>query len=247
MRTAAAALLCIAALPAFADEPPLRFITTAELAARAVGPAARWSFTIVDARTRVEYSEGHIAGAVNAPASDISALLPRLVRNKTRQLIFYCNGPKCTKSQKAARAAMAIGYLDVLEYNEGLPAWGKARLPIDGTPLPAFEAPALAADELAALRTGGGVILVDVRDTPEFDAFHIPGSMSAPLDQLAARAKGMRKDRSIVIVDHAGHQTAIAARVLHSVGRSDLKRLDGGVVAWQQKGLPTESATLVQH
>lgn len=236
---------CALAMAARADEKPLDFITTDQLAAKATGAPAKWSFTIVDARTRVEFGEGHLPGAINCPASEAPRLLPKLVKDKARELIFYCNGPKCTKSQKAARAAIALGYTRVLEYNEGLPAWGKARLPIDGTPLAAFDAPAVAPEELAKLREGPGApLVVDVRDAEEFKAFHLPGSINVPVDELHQRAGKLPRGKEIVLACHSGHQSPIAARVLHSLGRSDLRRLDGGVLAWQQKGLPTESGAL---
>ena len=136
-------LFCAMALLATAarsEEAPLTFIGTSELSAKvSSGPASRWNFTVVDARTRVEYEESHIAGAINVPASQTQALLPKRVKDRSRTIIFYCNGPKCTKSQKGARAAIALGYSSVFEYNEGLPAWGKAGLRLAGTPLPAFE------------------------------------------------------------------------------------------------------------
>jgi rhodanese-related sulfurtransferase len=90
-------------------------------------------------------------------------------------------------------------------------------------------------------------VVIDVRDAVEYEAFHVPGARNIPLDALQGRFKELPHGREIVIVCHAGHQSPIAARVLHQLGRSDLKRLDGGVVAWQQKGLPTESGPLARH
>src|SRR5689334_16979344 len=125
-RLVAVSILC-AASSLRAEETPLRYIATAELAARLHAPdAAPKGLTVIDARARVEYDEGHIPGAVNLPAEKVPSLLRRLVKDRRRPLVFYCNGPKCTKSQKAARMAIALGYADVLEYNEGMPGWGKA-------------------------------------------------------------------------------------------------------------------------
>jgi len=243
------AVVCtLAAAAGRAEEAPLNFITTEQLAARAKGAPASWNFTIVDARSRVEYGEGRVPGAINCPASEATQLLPKLVKDRARELIFYCNGPNCTKSQKAARAALALGYKRVLEYNEGLPAWGKAKLPLDGKPLAAFEAPAIAPEALAEARAKPGApVVIDVRDRVEYDAFHVLGAISMPLDSIRLRYKELPKDREVVISCHAGHQSPIGARLLHSLGRSDLKRLDGGVIAWQQKGLPTESGSLAHR
>ncbi len=230
-------LLSLCAVAARAEEAALPLITTAELSARIKTSAA--AFTLVDARTRVEYAEGHIPGAVNCPASEAATLLPKLVKDRSRQLVFYCNGPRCTKSQKAAHEAISLGYTRVVEYNEGLPAWGKAGLPIDGKPLPAFDAPAISPEEASELKARGAV-LVDVRDAPEYQSFHVPGSINIPIDDLHKRHKDLPRGREIVLVCHSGHQSPIAARLLNSLGHKDLKRLDGGVMAWRQKGLPTD-------
>jgi 3-mercaptopyruvate sulfurtransferase SseA len=38
-----------------------------------------------------------------------------------------------------------------------------------------------------------GVIVVDVRETPSFEAGHIPGARSIPLDKIEARAAELKK------------------------------------------------------
>jgi len=238
-----AAALCAAAFcatAARAEEAPLTFVTTSKLAALTEGPSAKWNFALIDARTRVEYAEGHIAGAQGCPASEIASQLPSMVPDRSRQVVFYCNGPKCTKSQKAARAAIALGYKNVLEYNEGLPAWREAKLAVVGSPLPAFDPPVVTAESLQQMReTRDRPLLVDVRDRAEFEALHIAGSVNIQLDDLQDRAARFPAGRRIVLVDHSGHQVPIAARVLKHAGHgADLQKLEGGLLLWQQKKLP---------
>jgi len=237
-----------AAGPLRADDAPLTFITTQDLSARtAAAPPARWSFTVVDARTRVEYEENHIAGAINCPASQTQALLPKLVQNKSRELVFYCNGPKCTKSQKGARMALGLGYHKVLEYNEGLPAWSKASLPVAGSPLPPAEMAVIAADELRArMESGKGPAVVDVRDAIEFASVRVAGTINIPLDELEKRAREVPAGE-VVLMDHSGSQALIAGRVLQKAGRTGLTRLEGGLLAWQQKGLPVEEKAIAER
>jgi rhodanese-related sulfurtransferase len=243
---ASAALL--AAAQARGDEKPLTFISTADLHAKtASAPTPRWTFTVVDARTRVEFEENHIAGAINCPASQAAALLPKLVKDKSRQLIFYCNGPKCTKSQKAARVALSIGYHNVLEYNEGLPAWGKANLPVAGNPMPAVEMASVSPEDLRArMDSGKGPAVVDVRDAVEFASIRVAGSLNIPLDELEKRAHELPAGE-LVVMDHTGSQTLIAGRVLQKAGRPGASRLEGGLLAWQQKGLPVEEKALAER
>ncbi|MFL5310181.1 MAG: rhodanese-like domain-containing protein [Myxococcales bacterium] len=243
---ASAALL--AAGQARADEAPLTFITTADLHAKTVAaPPTRWAFTVIDARTRVEFEENHIAGAISCPATQTAALLPRLVKDKSHRLIFYCNGPKCTKSQKAARVAMSLGYHNVLEYNEGLPAWGKANLPVAGSPMPAAEMASISPEDLRArMQAAKGLTVVDVRDAVEFASVRVAGTVNLPLDELEKRARELPAGE-LVVMDHGGGQSLIAGRVLQKAGRSGASRLEGGLLAWQQKGLPVEEKALAER
>ena len=238
----------LAAAQARADEAPLTFITTADLHAKtAAAPPTRWAFTVVDARTRVEFEENHIAGAISCPATQTAALLPKLVKDNSRQVIFYCNGPKCTKSQKAARIAISLGYRKVLEYNEGLPAWGKANLPVAGNPLPPVEMALISPEDLRArMDAGKGTTVVDVRDAVEFASVRVAGTLNIPLDELEKRVRELPAGE-VVMMDHAGSQSLIAGRVLQKAGRRGAARLEGGLLAWQQKGLPVEEKALAER
>jgi rhodanese-related sulfurtransferase len=237
-----------AAGPLRANDTPLTFITTEQLSARtAEAPPWQWGFTVIDARTRVEFEESHIAGAINCPASQTQAQLPKLVKDRSRELIFYCNGPKCTKSQKSAHLALSLGYRNVLEYNEGLPAWSKARLPVLGAPLPEAEMASVGAEELRArMASGKRPLVVDVRDAAEFASGRIAGTINVPLDELEKRARELPAGE-VVIMDHGGGQTLIAGRLLRKTGRTGLTRLDGGLLAWQRKGLPVEQKTMAER
>jgi rhodanese-related sulfurtransferase len=230
-------LLASAALAAV----PLPTISTADLAAKVKSaPPEQWGFTVVDARSGVEYGEAHIPGAINVPALETKSKLPKLVKDKNRPLFFYCNGPRCTKSRKGAHAAIALGYRHVTEYNEGLPGWGKSGNPIASNPLPSFVSPSMSPAALHALiGKKGAPTLIDVRDRDEFAEWHIAGSKNIPLDELA-KALPSLQGKSLCLVDHSGFQEAMAGRLLHSLKRANFTHLDGGLLAWQSQGLPVE-------
>ncbi len=238
MRTLLVAALaaCSLALPAHAQEAPV--IATDALAAKMSGPPASWSFTLVDARTQVEFSESHIPGSVLVPARLVTKKLPELVKDKARLVVFYCNGPNCTKTVKAAKAALSVGYTNIAEYKEGLPGWGKSGRPTEGKPMPSVEVPAISPAALKeAVASKNGPFLIDVRDPEEFASFRIAGAASMPIDEIEARLKEVPAGRAIILVDHAGHQTPLAGRLLAKLGRKEVKRLDGGILRWQSDGL----------
>ncbi len=238
MRTLLAAVLVVSSLasPAHAQEAPV--IGTDALAAKMSGAPAAWGFTLVDARTQVEFAESHIPGAALVPARLVTTKLPELVKDKSRLVVFYCNGPNCTKTVKAAKAALSAGYTNIAEYKEGLPGWGKSGRKTEGKPMKSVEVPAIAPAALKeAAASKNPPFLMDVRDPEEFASFRIAGAVSVPIDEIAARLKEVAPGRTIVILDHAGHQAPIAGRLLNQLGRKDVKRLDGGILRWQSEGM----------
>lgn len=203
-------------------------------------PPAKWGFTLVDARTETEFAEGHIPGSILVPAKQAGKKLPHLVPDKARQIIFYCNGPNCTKTHKAAKEAAAVGYTNLAEYRDGLPGWAKARQKVDGDPNPPVEVPALSPKALQQELAGAKKpVLIDIRDADEFVPGHLAGAVSVPMDDLRAKLASIPPGR-ICLVDHAGHQAPVAARLLARLGRKDLARLDGGILAWRAAGLPVQ-------
>jgi rhodanese-related sulfurtransferase len=231
-------LVAVLVAPAVPRAEEVKLIPTAELSAKVKAHAK--DLVLVDSRTEVEFGEGHIPGAILIPAKATAAKLPGHAA-KEQLVVFYCNGPDCTKSRKAYKAAAALGYANLREYTEGLPAWKLAGLEVVGAPLPPFDVgPGLEPKEVKALLAGPGApAIIDVRDADEFEAFRLAGARSFPVDAIAKRAAELPAG-PILLVDHAGHQIKVAARLLAKLGHRDLKWLRGGLLAWSDAGLPTE-------
>lgn len=220
-----------------------KVIGTEELARKLAAPPASRDFVLIDTRTQVEYSEAHIPGSSLIPARLIATKLPAVVKDKGGAVVFYCNGPNCTKTTKAAKAAAALGYTNITEYKEGLPGWARSGRKTEGRPLAPFDAALVSAGSLkAALAGPNAPVLIDIRDPEEFASFRIAEAIGVPIDDVGAWVAKAPAGRRVVIVDHAGHQAPTAARVLHDAGRSDVSRLDGGILKWQAQGLPVVTA-----
>ena len=116
---------------AIVNEPspgPTRQITTAEF--REI--LARGEAVVLDARPAEEFGMSHVPGAVNVsqkPETPMSfyvsdvAEVTRLVPDRGRPLIVYCNGPFCGKSRRFAEELVAAGYVQVRRYQLGMPGW----------------------------------------------------------------------------------------------------------------------------
>jgi rhodanese-related sulfurtransferase len=103
------------------------------------------------------------------------------------------------------------------------------------------EVETISRQELAERLGRGDVVLVDVRPRAEFDAGHIDGALSIPIDEFARRLAELPADHEVVAYCRGpfcayAHD---AVRQLHAAGR-DAKRLDVGWPEWRLAGLPSE-------
>jgi len=78
---------------------------------------------LIDSRTREEYVQAHIPGAINIPAGQLEAHTTALPKNKNIPLIFYCRGLGCTLSKMAANEAVSLGFTYLMIYQAGMPDW----------------------------------------------------------------------------------------------------------------------------
>src|SRR2546423_1742034 len=116
------------------------------------------------------------------------------------------------------------------------PGWTLPRpLRPPGTNGPAEMASISPEDLRARMESGKGPAVIDVRDAVEFASVRVAGTVNIPLDELEKRAGEVQADE-MVVMDHGGGQSLIAGRVLQKAGRGGASRLDGGLLAWQQKG-----------
>ncbi len=96
------------------------------------------------------------------------------------------------------------------------------------------------ADLQSLLAHGGGLQLVDVREHPEFAGGRIAGARCLPLGEVERRAPELDRGRPVVCVCRSGKRSAQAAEKLEALGFTRVHQLDGGLLAWEQAGLPVE-------
>ena len=102
----------------------------------------------------------------------------------------------------------------------------------------------LSALELDERLEQGKVVVLDVRPESEFLAGHIPGALSAPLDELESVAEGLPKRREVVAYCRGPYCVYAdeAVRLLRARGFR-ANRLAVGVPEWRRAGLPVEVAS----
>ncbi|ACA14844.1 Rhodanese domain protein [Methylobacterium sp. 4-46] len=125
-------LLVCTALPARAQAPmQIQGATTVDAQQILALVEAKPDLAIIDNRRPEDFNAGHLDGAVRLLDTDLTAeALAGIVKAKSAPVLFYCNGPKCGRAAKAAKAAVDLGYTQVYYYSLGMDEWNKLNLPL---------------------------------------------------------------------------------------------------------------------
>lgn len=91
----------------------------------------------------------------------------------------------------------------------------------------------LTAPELQAkLAQQEPLLLLDVRETFEYNYARIEGSVLIPLNQIPQRIAELDSEQPIVLICHHGMRSQQAANFLDHHGFQNLANLVGGIDAW---------------
>jgi rhodanese-related sulfurtransferase len=94
----------------------------------------------------------------------------------------------------------------------------------------------------AATRSKSGeAVIVDVRETDEWDEEHIPGAMHMSRGTIELDIEEKVPDPNAMIICHCGGggRSALAAESLQKMGYKNVRSMAGGFKAWKAAGLPT--------
>jgi molybdopterin/thiamine biosynthesis adenylyltransferase/rhodanese-related sulfurtransferase len=101
-------------------------------------------------------------------------------------------------------------------------------------------APAEAAQELG----NGDVALVDTREPHEYDEVHLDGARLVPPGILLDEIESVVPDRSqrVILYCRSGRRSGKAAEQMAELGYENVSNVAGGILAWQEAGLPVVEA-----
>jgi rhodanese-related sulfurtransferase len=87
-------------------------------------------------------------------------------------------------------------------------------------------------------------VLVDVRETKEYDGGRLPKAVHIPLSQLDTRVGELAKHsgRPVIAYCATGMRSRSAGAALAKAGFKEVYNLNGGFRAWKDAGLPVEKA-----
>lgn len=96
--------------------------------------------------------------------------------------------------------------------------------------------------EATALINRRNAVLLDVRETQEYEGGRILNAVHLPQSQLATRGHELKKlaSRPVIAYCERGMRSQAAAAALSKLGFAEVYSLRGGMRAWSEAGLPTE-------
>lgn len=86
---------------------------------------------VIDSRKKTEYQKGHIEGAINILNTKLKqADLENISPDKSKEILFYCNGTRCLRSTDSIKKAKNWGYTKLIWFRGGWKEWTEKRLPV---------------------------------------------------------------------------------------------------------------------
>jgi hydroxyacylglutathione hydrolase len=187
---------------------------------------------VVDTRSTSEFAAGHVPGTLNIPLGRsfttwAGSVLPY---DRDFYLVLESNGAEV---EEVVRDLAMIG----LDRVAGSFSVGAVQSWIEhhrGGESVADVSP----ERLESLLAADSVELVDVRNSSEWEAGHIPGSRNVPLGRLPELLDGIPREKPLVVHCQAGGRAAVAISVLRSRGFADVSHLAGDFAQWSAEQRP---------
>lgn len=205
---------------------------------KALGNANR--LELLDLLAQGPRSVEALAGAAGIGMTTCSANLQALrraglvtTRRDRNRIVYSLAGPDVAGLLAALRAVAQAHRAET----------ARARLAYLGLDTGAGAIDEVPREELLRRVAAGDVVVLDVRPEEEFSAGHVPGAVSIPVDQLAARLAELPADVKVVAYCRGAYCVFAhdAVRLLRAHGR-DADKLVDGMLEWQLAGLPVTGA-----
>ena len=96
-------------------------------------------------------------------------------------------------------------------------------------------------EQVAEWRDNDQVVIVDVREEPEWQDAHIPGAILMPLSSFDPARIPDVNGKHLVFHCRSGQRCGMAARKAVAAGfKGSIARMAGGILAWGAAGYPWE-------
>ncbi|MEW6407766.1 MAG: rhodanese-like domain-containing protein [Patescibacteria group bacterium] len=215
----------------------LKTITTSELREKI---NKKEKIILLDVQKEENFTQKHLPGAINIPASQLDSRKNELPRDK--EIIVIGAGEKidtCQICEKAAESLISFGFSDVRHYKEGIAGWGESGLPLI-TEITATYKNINSEQLKQKIDDKENILIVDLRDKKEYEQEKIPNAISMPFVGILKRIDELPSDREIIFYDKTSQGSNLIVEELTKKGMINVTNLVGGFLAWKEKGYPAK-------
>jgi rhodanese-related sulfurtransferase len=196
---------------------------------------------LIDIRDAAEFSKEHLPASQNVEPGQLSEMLARMDKSKT--FVFIADSTISSADATALEKIMLDAGADkYFILAGGFSEWKNKFSPTisDGDPN-SFSDQAkvtyIKSDQLKVLLgTDPRVLVVDLRNGPQFAEGHIKNAINIPLDELENSTGKIPGGRKIVLCDKDGLWSFKGAVRLYDLGFFNVLSLADGLDTWRQKG-----------
>ncbi len=82
----------------------------------------------------------------------------------------------------------------------------------------------------------GNAIIVDVRMPFEVRGGIVPGSVNIPMKEVSAHKDDLMKYDTVYLICQSGGRSEMTGMMLYTDGLTQVCNVDGGTMAWREKG-----------
>jgi hydroxyacylglutathione hydrolase len=186
---------------------------------------------LVDARPKAEFNQEHIPGALNIQADEGFSNWAGWILDPERPIVLVAPSQRI---DELVRDLIRVGLDRVAGYLTDVASWRES-----GRDTTSLEQ--VSAEELYNRRDE--YTIVDVRGQEEWNSGHIPGALHVHVGYIAKQLSELPTDRPLALHCAGGDRSNLAASILKAHGVENVSNVAGGIMAWQEAGLPvtTES------
>lgn len=186
---------------------------------------------VLDTRSPQDFVKGHIPNSIfigidGGFAPWVGALIPDL----QQPIVFIADAGR---EEEVITRLSRVGYDHTIGYLDGgFEAWEIAGKEVDTLV-------SIPASEFAETFATGSLHVLDVRKPGEFEAEHIDGATSFPLDYISDNMNQIEKEKTYHLHCAGGYRSVIAASILKSRGYDQIIDVAGGYKAISETDIPT--------
>ncbi|MCP4458185.1 MAG: MBL fold metallo-hydrolase [Cytophagales bacterium] len=186
---------------------------------------------VLDTRLQSNFAAGHIPNAIYIGIDgDFAPWVGALIKDIQQPIIFIADSGR--EKEVVTRLAR-VGYDNTLGYLKcGMATWINA-----GNGVGTLES--ISAEEFSGKLEQKELNILDVRRPSEYDAGHVEGTQSLPLDFLSELMDQIEGDKQYYLYCAGGFRSVIAASILKSRGFHNVIDVAGGFERISKTDVPT--------